>query len=199
MKSRLRAPSPALVISLIALFVALGGTSLAAGRVIASKHKDAKADTKLIKRLAPSLSVKHAENATNATNATHATSADSATVASGLPALTWSDLTLQNGWAPTPATTYGPEGLQYTKDHEGFVHLRGTLLGGSATNALATTLPAGFRPSDGAWVVLGETNGAFNPFPENAWIDVDGNIRIYGGTGANSSFVSFEGVEFYSG
>ena len=30
MKRRLRAPSPALVISLIALFVALGGTSYAA-------------------------------------------------------------------------------------------------------------------------------------------------------------------------
>ena len=30
MKGRLRAPSPALVISLVALFVALGGTSLAA-------------------------------------------------------------------------------------------------------------------------------------------------------------------------
>ena len=30
MRNKLRAPSPALVISLVALFVALGGTSLAA-------------------------------------------------------------------------------------------------------------------------------------------------------------------------
>ena len=87
-RHRLRAPSPAFVISLIALFLALGGTSYAATKVILTKHKDAKADTTLVKRLAPSLSVKHAKtannatnatNATNAVNATHATSADSAT------------------------------------------------------------------------------------------------------------------------
>ncbi len=87
-RHRLRAPSPAFVISLIALFLALGGTSYAATKVILTKHKDAKADTTLVKRLAPSLSVKHAKtannatnavNATNTVNATHATSADSAT------------------------------------------------------------------------------------------------------------------------
>ena len=89
-KHRLRAPSPAFVISLIALFLALGGTSYAATttKVALTKHKDAKADTTLVKRLAPSLSVKHAKtadnatnalNAANAVNATHATSADSAT------------------------------------------------------------------------------------------------------------------------
>ena len=84
----LRAPSPALVISLMALFLALGGTSYAATKVTLTKHKDAKADTTLVKGLAPSLSVKHAKtadnatnavNATNAGNATHAASADSAT------------------------------------------------------------------------------------------------------------------------
>ena len=81
-KHRLRAPSPAFVISLIALFLALGGTSYATTKVILTKHNDAKADTTLVKKLAPSLSVKHAKtanNATNAVNATHATSADSAT------------------------------------------------------------------------------------------------------------------------
>ena len=87
-RHRMRAPSPAFVISLIALFLALGGTSYAATKVTLTKHKDAKADTTLVKRLAPSLSVKHAKtannatdavNATNAANATHATSADSAT------------------------------------------------------------------------------------------------------------------------
>lgn len=38
MKGRLRAPSPALVVSLVALFVALGGTSLAAANYINGKH-----------------------------------------------------------------------------------------------------------------------------------------------------------------
>jgi len=62
-KHRLRAPSPAFVISLIALFLALGGTSYATTKVILTKHNDAKADTTLVKKLAPSLSVKHAKTA----------------------------------------------------------------------------------------------------------------------------------------
>jgi len=83
-KRRFRLPSPALVISMIALSLVLGGTAVAA----TATHGDKKADTKLIKKLAPSLSVKHAKtadsatsatSATNATNATHATSADNAT------------------------------------------------------------------------------------------------------------------------
>ena len=94
MQKRLRAPSPAFVISLIALFVALGGTSLAATKVITTKHKDAKQDTALVKKLAPSLSVKHAKSATNATNAvnaTHATSASSSRTATATTAPTrWS-------------------------------------------------------------------------------------------------------------
>ena len=83
-KHRLRAPSPAFVISLGALFLALGGTSYPATKVILTKHKDAKADTTLVKKLAPSLSVRQAKtadnatNAVNAANAVHATSADSA-------------------------------------------------------------------------------------------------------------------------
>jgi hypothetical protein len=83
-KRRFRLPSPALVISMITLSLVLGGTAFAAST---AKHKDKKADIKLIKKLAPTLSVKHAKtadsatNATNATNATHATTADSATSA----------------------------------------------------------------------------------------------------------------------
>jgi hypothetical protein len=78
-KRRFRLPSPALVISMIALSLVLGGTAVAAST---AKHGDKKADIKLIKKLAPTLSVKHAKsanNATNAANATHATSANSAT------------------------------------------------------------------------------------------------------------------------
>src|SRR5215831_9058754 len=80
---RFRLPSPALVVSMLALAVALGGTAFAANSAIAkSKNSDRKADTKLIKKLAPTLSVKHAKtaaSATTATSATHAASADSAT------------------------------------------------------------------------------------------------------------------------
>ena len=57
-KRRLRLPSPAFVIATIALALVLGGTAVAA-----SVHDDTKADTKLIRKLAPTLSVKKATTA----------------------------------------------------------------------------------------------------------------------------------------
>src|SRR6476661_4507618 len=84
-KLRFRLPSPALVVAMVTLSLVLGGTAVA---TTTATHKDARADSVLVKKLAPSLSVKHATsaanatsavNATNAVNATHATSADNAT------------------------------------------------------------------------------------------------------------------------
>ena len=57
-KRAVRLPSPALVISTIALALVLGGTAVAA-----SVSGDTKADTKLIKNLAPTLTVKKAKTA----------------------------------------------------------------------------------------------------------------------------------------
>src|SRR6476619_7007969 len=84
-KLRFRLPSPALVVAMVTLSLVLGGTAVA---TTTATHEDARADSVLVKKLAPSLSVRHAKtadnatsavNATNAVNATHATSADSAT------------------------------------------------------------------------------------------------------------------------
>ena len=58
-----RLPSPALVISLIALSLVLGGTAV--GATLRS-DPEAKADTKLVEKLAPTLSVKHAKSADSA-------------------------------------------------------------------------------------------------------------------------------------
>jgi hypothetical protein len=100
-KPRLRLPSPALVISMVALSLVLGGTAVAAGT---ATHKDKKADAKLIKKMAPSLSVKHAktaDSATTAASATHATSADTATNATN--ATTAANSTQLGG---SPASAY---------------------------------------------------------------------------------------------
>jgi hypothetical protein len=77
-----RLPSPALVISAIALIFAIGGGTFA----IASSDnaKDKKIANQQITKRAPGLSVNHAnsaDSATTATNAGHASSADSATTA----------------------------------------------------------------------------------------------------------------------
>ena len=77
-KRRFRLPSPALVVSIVTLSLVLGGTAIAA---TTATHTDAKADAALVKKLAPSLSVKHAKTAANATSAVNATNAVNATSA----------------------------------------------------------------------------------------------------------------------
>ena len=99
MKRRLRAPSPALVIALIALFVALGGTSYAA---INALPKNSVGTKQLKKNAVTSAKIKNKAvtaakiNTSGLTvaNATHATSADSAT----------------NATHATSATTAAPSG-----------------------------------------------------------------------------------------
>jgi hypothetical protein len=131
-----------------------------------------------------------------AANALHATTADTA---NSLPALSWTNLTLSNGWAQYgTVTTYGGVPA-FTKDHEGFVHLTGVLSGASKTSNFAFTLPAGFRPPNGAWVVAGDSNGSFNPNGVNVYIASTGVADILPMPGANLSFVSLEGIEFYVG
>jgi hypothetical protein len=98
MKRRLRAPSPALVISLIALFIALGGTSYAAINALPKNSvgtkqlkKNAVTGAKIkngavtAAKINPSgLTVPNATSATSATNATNATNATTAANANAL-------------------------------------------------------------------------------------------------------------------
>jgi len=63
---RFHLPSPALVIAMVALALVLGGTAVAAST---SAPLTKSAVTKLVKQLAPKLSVKHAKTAGNATTA----------------------------------------------------------------------------------------------------------------------------------
>lgn len=138
-----------------------------------------------------------ADAATNATNAVNSTTATTAGVAKSLPALTWAPITLANGWKPYGGS-FGGEPA-YAKDAEGFVHLTGTLNGTSSTSLTIGTLPAGFRPSAGAWIPVGSSKGSFNPYPVNIWIQINGQMTLVNGEGANNAFVSLEGAEFYVG
>ncbi len=99
MKRRLRRPSPALVISLIALFVALGGTSYAATALarnsVGTKQlknnavtgaKIASGAVSAAKINTNGLTVPNADHATTADSATNATNAANATNVGGLTA-----------------------------------------------------------------------------------------------------------------
>ena len=77
MKRVLRRPSPAMVIAIVALIAALGGTAV--GAAFVSKKQAKKIAANQVNKLAPGLSVasaKSADNAANATNATKAANSD---------------------------------------------------------------------------------------------------------------------------
>jgi hypothetical protein len=90
---KFRRPSPAVVVVALALVAALAGTAVAANPDATTsalgkkkvtriaKREGKKQATKQIEKLAPSLSVAHAEDATTATTAENATTAESAATA----------------------------------------------------------------------------------------------------------------------
>lgn len=78
-------PSPALIVAMIALVLALAGTSLAGGTAAKISKKNVKAiAAKQIDKLAPGLDVNSAKTATTADSATTAATADSAKIASNV-------------------------------------------------------------------------------------------------------------------
>src|SRR5690348_18474111 len=86
---RKRAPSPAIVISIIALVFAVAGTALAGMATISVLSKKEMKQTRRlakaeIRRAAPGLSVEHAKSADIAAASNHAASADTAADANQL-------------------------------------------------------------------------------------------------------------------
>jgi hypothetical protein len=141
---------------------------------------------------------KSADTAKSAETAKTATTAATANLAKSLPPLTWTPITLENGWLAFETGEFGRTPA-YSKDLEGFVHLEGELGGAGQTTNVLGTLPVGFRPPRGAWFTLGATNGSFDPQVVNLWITESGELAIYNAPGADDSFVSLSGVEFYVG
>src|SRR5215475_9110879 len=88
MHRRLRAPSPALVISLIALFVALGGTTYAATSLPTGSvgTKQLKNGAVTASKIHKGIKVSNATNAKTAQNATFAATARNANALGGYPA-----------------------------------------------------------------------------------------------------------------
>jgi hypothetical protein len=191
-RRRLRLPSPAIVIAMVALSLVLGGTAIAAGTSTPLSKKQV---TKLVKKLAPKLSVKHAKSATNATNAVNATNAANlgshpATYyahagheavhfvgATGEPAF-------ENGWTNYSANP-GWSQAGFWKDAFGVVHLEGTLTAGTS-GAPAFTLPAADRPATNLFVPV--ANGTF------AYIMSTGEVEPFA-----TGDVGIDGLSFLAG
>src|SRR5215471_7095456 len=203
-------------VAYLALFFALGGTAGAATTVTATTHKDAKADTKLVKNLAPSLSVKHAktaDSATSAASATHATTADNATNAAsatnaadlgGHPASAYvlsgtsgevfhfvgdpGEPAFQNGWG-----NYG-NGFQrasFYMDPIRRVHLDGVVTG-SNTGTTVFTLPPLDRPFGNQAFAVAAGAG---PGLEDVDVFSNGNVFAFG----SQTVVALDGISFVAG
>jgi hypothetical protein len=115
--------------------------------------------------------------------------------------LIWKHLQLQHGWTDfTAGGSATDDPPAFTKDAEGFVHLRGTMDGSGRTTTFAAHLPLGYRPvRKNLWLTVSSTNGDNLPQLVNAGIETSGAIVIWPGNGANLGFVSLDGVEFYAG
>jgi hypothetical protein len=82
MKKVLRRPSPAMIVAIVALIAALGGTAIAGG--VINKKKAKNIANNVVTQRAPGLSVSHAVSADNANNANNANNLGG-TAASGFP------------------------------------------------------------------------------------------------------------------
>jgi hypothetical protein len=109
----------------------------------------------------------------------------------------WTPLTLEHGWEVGDTTEGIPE---FTKDAQGFVHLKGTISGELSKSMQFAVLPEGFRPPTEA--ILTRATGT-NVRAEEALIDIgiDGGGAMFAepGAGNNEHLVSLEGVTFYAG
>jgi hypothetical protein len=161
-KRRFRLPSPALVISMITLSLVLGGTAFAAST---ATHKDKKADIKLIKKLAPTLSVKHARTAASATTAGHATSADSATNATNATNATHATSATNANHASTADSA--------ANGNLGYAHIKGDATVDSA-HSTSNITTANVVYSGGFWCFKGLP---FTPHSAQLTLDYNGILN----------------------
>ena len=170
-----RRPSPALIISLIALLVAMGGTTYAAFKlpknsvggkqlkknavtgVKVKDHSLTGADIKLSK-LGTVPSATNASHASSADNANHAAVADSANAVAAPEA---THLVGAAGEPPflggsanfaLPEVHFQPAG--FYKDREGIVHLQGLVRVGEGAEGAIFALPVGYRPASGTVIFV---------------------------------------------
>ena len=193
--TRLKRPSPALVISVLALVAALVVPAYAALNKKDKKTVKNIANTEITKR-APGLAVASANNANTAGNA-NTVDGQNASDFAAVGSEAWQPMTLNDGGGSCFWTPVDPTQPAYFRDGFGVVHLRGLVdandgpLGGEVCgddlggdDSLITTLPTGYRPETGAAfsVVSNNKAGRVNVNPT-------GNVDIQDATASPPSLM----------
>jgi len=114
------------------------------------------------------------------------------TAASAEP-LTFTKLTLSNGWIAYP-NTWVPSAAV---DGNDFVHLRGGVSSSSANNRTITTLPMKYRPKKDVYIPVSLINGK----PGRIAISVTGDVRVQPASGISTDgdaygFTSLDNVSY---
>jgi len=196
-------PSPAIIVAIAALVVAVGGTAFAGPIAEISLSKGEKKQIRKISRniankvsnrritkRAPALTVAGAQNANTANTAKTADSAKDAeqlggTSASGYAKSQQEDVTvatLLGAWVDEP----GRAPVSFYKDNFGIVHLEGVTQSGGGDIFF---LPPGYRPGADANFLI-YTSAVT---PGGLFIGDDGQVNLLAG---NNEFVSLYGVTF---
>jgi hypothetical protein len=106
-------------------------------------------------------------------------------------ALTYTPLTLVNGWKGGPFNTRKPA---VAKDANGVIHFKGAMTNSTNNNPVAFTLPAAFRPPNAVFLPVDEANatvGRIDILP-NGTVTVEAETSF-----ANArTFTSLDGVTF---
>jgi hypothetical protein len=204
-------PSPALVVSVIALVVACTGTATAASVLIKSSKQVAKGSinsSDLANRkgvglvdLTPSArrALTGQVGATGSLGPVGPTGAKGDTGPAGSVGKpeafrevgTTGQPAFENGWTNFGGAQY--ESTGFYKDLLGVVHLKGTIQGGSV--ATVFTLPAGYRPAKSQFFPV-VANNLFGDVLVRGVSEGGEAGRVHFNSGDDSSFVSLNGISF---
>src|SRR4051794_31276654 len=113
------------------------------------------------------------------------------------PPVTWTALVLEHRWDLFDSSLGGPE---FTKDAQGFVHLKGAIDGEASTSVQFAVLPPDFRPTtEGVLVHASGTNGVSAEDLVDVFIEADGAMFAEPRPGNDARLLSLEGVTFFAG
>jgi hypothetical protein len=192
---------------LIALFVALGGTTYAATSLPANSVGTPQIKNKAVtaaKINTHGLKIQNAKSADTAQNATYAKTAQNATALGGYPASYFALAAIEpahvvgatnqppfeNGWSS--ALGADDEGLSFYKDTWGVVHLQGNAGNVNPSTSTIFNLPTGYRPAKNLYFAVYGAGGSA------AYVQVasSGDVTVIGPA---QNYVGLSNVTFKEG